>query len=216
MQGTQGITSQTGGQRNQEILRGTRPIQSLQPRTNLTAASIAKAGAVILGTTATYYFAKATGIFSYLEEFTGNTPDSGAKSDHGVMAYHSNNLAIQENGLKIIDHSSRPTVSQNGLRRGSKDTTVQFEELDLEKIEHRFVGGRSLLEIKDVEKTEVLSVVNPIPDQNINLEQPFNLVISGMDVFGKGVILNNPRLPFWVSVVDNGSPMPDLAYYKGL
>jgi len=207
MQGSQAITSQTGGQRNQEILRGTRPIQGPQPRTNLTAASIAKAGAVILGTTATYYFAKATGIFSYLGEFTGNTPDSGAKSDHGVTTYYGNSLGIMEDRLKIIDHSSRPTVFQNGLRQKSKEASVQFEELDIESIAHKDFGGRSLLEVKDTEKIETHSVVNPIPDQNAIVGQPFNLVISGTNVFGTSVVLSPTGLPSWLS---SGAATPTL------
>jgi len=172
MQASQGITSQTGGQRNPNVSGnttqktppgrrskdGTTVVtinssmvsgqrQHSQSRTGLTPGSIAKAGAVIVGTTGAYYLAKATGVFSVFGwGSSGDVSNSGAKSDLGVASYLGNSLAVQANGLDIIDQSSGPMVSQNGLRRGSK--MIQFEELDVEEIEHRFVGGRSLLEVK--------------------------------------------------------------------
>jgi len=194
VQGPQTITTY-GGQRTQR-----QASQSRQARSKITASGVAKAASVILGTTATYYLAKATGIFSYF----GSASD--AKSDHGVTAYHGNNLAVMENGLKIIDHSSRPTVSQNGLRHGSKEAAMPFEELKVEKITHKNFGGRSLLESTSVEKAEALSVQNPIPDQNITIGTLFKMTIDGSSVFNSSTIFLNPTaLPSWLSATN---PMP--------
>jgi len=162
MQGTQGITVLSGEQSNQRLSANTHPIQGAQPRTNLTTGSIAKAGAVILGTTATYYLAKATGIFSYFGFGSGgDTSNSVAKSDHEVTMYHGNSLAVEE-------------------------------------IEHRFVGAV-------VRRSH--SVVNPIPDQNIIVGQPFTLVIDGTNVFGTIVTLNLTGSPSWLS---SGATPPTL------
>jgi len=169
MQGTQGIISQAGGQRNQNVSRGTNPrpdtgrqldtnptiitirepiasdqIKQIQTKTNLTAASLAKAGVVILGTTATYYLAKATGIFSYF-------------------------------GLGT---NTKASVSER--------TSVKLDELVVEQIRGSKAGRRL---VSSVEGIESLSV-NPIPDQNIIVAKPFTFEINGTEVFGSDVILN--------------------------
>jgi len=177
MYGPQGIVTYTGGQRN--------PVQRPQSRTKLTSASIAKAGAVILGTTATYYLAKATGILSYLRwGAAGDTSNSEAKSDHGITAYHGNSLAIMENGLQMIDHSSRLTTSQDGLNGESKEGAIQVEELEVKEIRSGANVRRSH------------SVVTPISDQNVTVGQPFSLTINAIEVFGSSdLVLSTVNLP---------------------
>jgi len=154
MQETQAIRSQNGGQVS--------PVRHKQPGPKITAGGIAKTGAVILGTTGAYYLAKATGVFSYFGwGSSGDGSQSSAKSNQGIASDFGNNPAVWANGLKIIDHSSKPTGSQDGLRGESQGPAMPFEGLDVAEIEHRFIGGRSLLEVEDVEKIARHYATNP-------------------------------------------------------
>jgi hypothetical protein len=176
----------------------------------LTMSSAVKAGLVFFATVGSYYLAKTTGIFSYFGwgEKNSNLKDV-VNSEIVKVKSTANTLTVRTN-LETTRQVNNPSVNRNVQTYKSEDKTVKFEEMkvenfkDLSKVKKEKNVGMQKSSFR-----RSISVQNPIPDQNVIAEKPFDLTIDGPHVFSSsgGVFLKVTNIPTWLNF---SNPAPTL------
>jgi hypothetical protein len=169
--------------------------------------SVIKAVLVSLFTLGSYLLVKKTNVLSYLQGMSKKSNSNTRSSD---ITKVENTISARKT-LETIEQTNSPIVN-SVTTINKKDKSVKFEEIKVEEF-------KDLLEIdkkKNVETRRLafrrsISVKNPIPDQNVIVEEQFNLTIDGTSVFdSSGIVsLEEPTIPPWLNfLLLNPNPNP--------
>jgi hypothetical protein len=173
------------------------------PLNNLNVSSVVKAGLVFFAMIGGYYLAKTTYIFSYfgclVKEKIPNLKN--VDNDQIMKIKNRENDLIVKTNLKTIVQVNDQYVNQMKQIYKTEDDAVEFEEMEVENlskintVKQRFSDRRSI------------NVQNPIPDQNVFINRPFNLTINGNSIFNSNssVFLETPNIPNWLTTYCNPS-----------
>jgi hypothetical protein len=165
------------------------------PIKDLTIGSALKAVVVFAGTLGLYNLFKKTNIFSYFVWGEKNSKNlNNSKKMEVKTAKESLSLKVNSEGKRLTND---PVISSHIQMDKNKDSTVKFEEIGVKD----FLSKKEDIESRRAVKS--IEIKNPIPDQNIIVEESFNLTINGPDVFSSsgGIFLDITNIPDWMSFI---------------
>jgi hypothetical protein len=168
---------------------------------SLTKSSLVKAGLVFLGTVGVYYLAKATNIFSYFRMGSKNSNSKDVNSEIMKVKTAENALSLKMSLETARQVNNNPSVNRIARTYKGEDKTVKFEEMKVEDF-------KNLLEVEKEENVRMqksssrrfISVQNSLPDQNITVREPFELIINGTSIFNSSsaLFLEVTNIPTWL------------------
>jgi hypothetical protein len=136
---------------------------------------------VFLGAVGSYYLAKTTGIFSYFGWGAKNSKDMGSSEIMEVRNIKKS-LTVKTNLETARQVVNNPLVGQTVAAH--KDKTVKFEKIKVEEFKDLSNEVREEnVGMQRFSSRRSISIQNSIPDQNVILGLPFNLIIEGTSVF---------------------------------
>jgi hypothetical protein len=180
---------------------------SKESTNSLTKSSLVKAGLVFLGTVGGYYLVKTTGIFSYFGWGAKNSKDVG-NSEIMKLKKTASALNVRTN-LEIAKQTNSPSVNRITQTYKGEGNTVKFEEIKVEEFEDLLEAKKENVGMRRFLARRSINVKNPIPDQNVIVENFFELTIDGNNVFSSNdsVFLEATNIPTWLNFLPlNSNP----------
>jgi hypothetical protein len=164
----------------------------------LTTRSAIKAGLVFFATVGSYYLAKTTGIFSY---FKWRAKNSNSKDASSTEIVEEKNALRGRKSLETAKLVNNPSVNRITPTYKKKNVIVEFKETKIEGLRDFSNVNKENVDMRKSSFRRSISIQNPIPDQNVFVNRPFNLTIDGAYVFSSNnsIFIEALNIPAWLT-----------------
>jgi hypothetical protein len=169
---------------------------SKRSESSLNLKSLAKALGVFLTTLGGYFLIKKTNVFSY---FKGIDKEANLKNLHGNEITKVKNTVSSRKILET-EKISNSFINYATSNYRSEDRIIKFKETKIEEFETLSKLKKENLKIRRFSSRRSINVQNPLPDQNITVREPFELIINGTSIFNSSSALSfeATNIPTWL------------------